>query len=830
MADEGTSIRCPHQTNLAYCPRELLTRMNVPRSRQSSLWALTLGALVRAADSLADTPPRVVYVPDISVENLVGTNENASVLLEITVTETGTVGDPVIREGLNRETDLRVLDAVNQMRFTPAERDGQPVRARVRFRFRVRHVSAPTTSTTPATAQTSTTTPTTTENQSTSTTPRNTTAAAGLPRPRPRATPRNEDGEQVVTVRGLRPEPGAATREILRAEELTSVPGTFGEPLRVIASLPGVGRSPLGVGFFLVRGASFENTGFIVDGFPVLNLYHFGAGPSVIASPFVSSLEFEPGNYPLAFGRFSAGLIQVRTDVPRPRAPRVIAEVDLLRASAFAALPVGRTGSISFAVRRSYYDPFLAIITPGVYVGFADAQFRYEVDLFERTRLTWFTFASTDRFTVGPQGAFVASPYRSGLDYSFWRSIARLEYRPSQDVRVEYAGMIGWDRVDVLSNRRVSTQIPGGPTRTNETATLQGNVFGQRLTARAKLSPTHAIHVGLDTLAQEYRVVTSLRSNTVDATELTQINAALFAEHVLSLSPVELVTGLRVDYARYAEYQRFLMEPRFLARIKAHRMLTIVGATGLFHQLPNALLMVSGFALPPQRAWQNSVGFELDVGALFDARVTGYYNHLFDLPAFGGIAPSIGDPVESGDIGVDSTSLFSTQGRAYGLELFLRRRLERGIFGWISYTLSRSERVKSNGNVSLFNYDQTHVFNVALSWKINDRWRVGARFQFASGSPTANLIGAGFDTDSREYTPLTSADMLARNPSSNQLDVRVDYTFRVWRLKMNAFLDVINIYNAQNGDLGWTYRYDYSQRVPGGGIPILPTIGLRAEL
>jgi hypothetical protein len=40
----------------------------------------------------------------------------------------------------------------------------------------------------------------------------------------------------------------------------------------------------------------------------------------------------------------------------------------------------------------------------------------------------------------------------------------------------------------------------------------------------------------------------------------------------------------------------------------------------------------------------------------------------------------------------------------------------------------------------------------------------------------------------------------------------------------------MNAYNAQNGDLGWAYRYDYATRVPGGGIPILPTIGLRGEL
>jgi hypothetical protein len=310
---------------------------------------------------------------------------------------------------------------------------------------------------------------------------------------------------------------------------------------------------------------------------------------------------------------------------------------------------------------------------------------------------------------------------------------------------------------------------------------------------------------------------------------LTQVSIAAFIEHKLALNPVELVTGIRGEYVRYAEHNRVLLDPRLVARYKLHSMVTIVAGSGIFHQLPNALLMVAGFALPPQRAWQNSLGVELDLGAQFDARVTGYFNYLFDLPPTGGITPSINDPARDNDIGIAKGTVFRGQGRAYGVEFLLRRRLERGLYGWLSYTLSRSERFQPGGPVSLFNYDQTHVFNLALSWKINDRWRVGARFQLASGTPVAHIVGSIYRSDSRDFAPFTEPGD-DRTPLSNQLDLRVDYSFRWWRFRMNAFLDVMNVYNAQNGDLGWTYRYDFAQRVPGGGIPILPTIGIRGEL
>ncbi|MDP3274887.1 MAG: TonB-dependent receptor plug domain-containing protein [Deltaproteobacteria bacterium] len=777
-------------------------------SRRSLALTLALCAMAPTG-ARADTPPRVQSVPEITPAPGTQAAPNASILLEITITEQGRAVDPVIIEGLDDETNGRVLDATRAMVFTPAEHEGQPARVRVRFRFRLQSSPpiAPPVVSTPAPPVPTPTPPAPTPTPRTPRTP----------------TPPREGDEQDVTVRGTRPEPGAATREIFRAEELTTVPGTFGEPLRVVASLPGVGRSPLGVGFFLVRGASFENTGFIVDGFPVLNLYHFGAGPSVIASPFVSSVEFEPGNYPLAYGRFSAGLIQVRTDAPRPRKLRAIVEIDLLRASGFISAPIGQTGSLSFAMRRSYYDPFLLAVAPGVFVGYGDAQARFEVDLAPRTRFTVFAFASTDRFTVGPDGPYLASPFRAGLDYAFWRTIARVEHRASRDLRIEFASLIGWDRVEVLQNRRLNM------TRTNESSVLQGNVFGQRLTVHTRLSSVHRAHMGFDALGQVYNVTATERSNTVRPTQLTQSNVAFFSEHNFSLDPVQIVTGVRAEYARYASINRWLFDPRLVLRYKMHPWVTAVLGSGLFHQLPNALLMVAGFTLPPQRAWQNSLGVELDLGNVLDARVTGYFNWLFDLPPLGGIAPSIGNPSVDEDLGVDARTAFNYQGRAYGLELFLRRKLERGLYGWVSYTLSRSERFGPNGPVTLFNYDQTHVFNVALSYKVNEHWRLGARFQFASGSPTADVTGGILNSDEGTYDPFATG-MTARNPSSNQLDVRVDYTFR-WRgLKMNAFLDVINAYNAQNGDLGWAYRYDFAARVPGGGIPLLPTIGLRGEL
>ena len=64
-------------------------------------------------------------------------------------------------------------------------------------------------------------------------------------------------------------------------------------------------------------------------------------------------------------------------------------------------------------------------------------------------------------------------------------------------------------------------------------------------------------------------------------------------------------------------------------------------------------------------------------------------------------------------------------------------------FGWLAYTLSRSERRDNPGDaLHLFQYDQTHILTVLGSYKLGRGWEVGARFRYVTGDPyTPNVAG-----------------------------------------------------------------------------------------
>ena len=77
------------------------------------------------------------------------------------------------------------------------------------------------------------------------------------------------------------------------------------------------------------------------------------------------------------------------------------------------------------------------------------------------------------------------------------------------------------------------------------------------------------------------------------------------------------------------------------------------------------------------------------------------------------------------------------EGRAYGLELYVEKKQDK-INGWISYTLSKSERLTetiNNNEWYASRFDQTHNFKIALFYKPNKVWTFSSTFTYLTGAP-----------------------------------------------------------------------------------------------
>ena len=98
----------------------------------------------------------------------------------------------------------------------------------------------------------------------------------------------------------------------------------------------------------------------------------------------------------------------------------------------------------------------------------------------------------------------------------------------------------------------------------------------------------------------------------------------------------------------------------------------------------------------------------------------------------------------------------------------------RQYFGYLSYTLSRSERKDGpNEPWRLFDFDQTHILTAAFVYNFPRNWEIGGTFRLVSGNPYTPVIGSIYDALNDVYIPIDGRVNSLRNPLFNQLDIRI---------------------------------------------------------
>jgi hypothetical protein len=169
-------------------------------------------------------------------------------------------------------------------------------------------------------------------------------------------------------------------------------------------------------------------------------------------------------------------------------------------------------------------------------------------------------------------------------------------------------------------------------------------------------------------------------------------------------------------------------------------------------------------------------------------------------------------------------------GRVYGLQFIARIQPGKNYYGWLAYTLIKSERRDHPGEPYYpFDFDQRHILNLIGTYEFPYNWTLTVRFRLVSGNPeTPNAYGI-YDADYNVYTPVRSDKKNSVYlPLFHQLDIRLDKTFVFNTWKFSFYLDIQNVYNHRNAE-GLNYNYDFTKRTNLLGTFILPFIGVKFE-
>jgi hypothetical protein len=580
--------------------------------------------------------------------------------------------------------------------------------------------------------------------------------AGGAPEELFRLQPR-QTGESYETVlHAGRPE---LPQVNLTGDEARRTPGTSGDPLRVIGSLPGVSQVVWPLALYVVRGANPGNTGFYLDGIRVPALFHLALGPSVIHPYLVGGIDFFPGGGPASYGRYASGLVAARTVAPPEDRVHASADVTLYDAGAIVTAPVdGGRGTLAVAARYSYTQALFALLQSDSTLSYGDYQVKLDHPL-AGGRATVFAFGS--------------------LDTTGWNRTG---------VKVENASL-QFHRLDVrwrgaAGGGRLLAGVTAGADWSGSTL-FDSPIHVRALSAAPRLDYTHPLgravdlEVGADAELQDF--ATQPPAFDRKQSDLGRSRGALSQATFAALTirggdRLVAVPGLRVDVFSEEGTTRLVPEPRLDVRFQATPSVALRANAGASAQMPTLPVSVPGFEafgladLGVQTARGGSVGVEAALAGDVTASVTGFYQ-LLRLTDVRDIAlPSV-DPTSP-------SYLVARNGRSMGAELLVRRPDRGRFFGWLAYTLSWSQREDDNGVLGRSDWDQRHLLNLLGGYRLPRGYSVGARFHYASGR-----LAPIFQTNG-QYQQL---------PDFYQLDLRADRRFVLDRFLLDVYADVANV-------------------------------------
>jgi hypothetical protein len=631
-----------------------------------------------------------------------------------------------------------------------------------------------------------------------------------------------------------------ATSVKISVEVAREIPGSSGDPLKVVEVLPGIARPAAAgpsAGQLSVRGSAPEDTNFYVDGLPVFQVFHFGGLYSVLQDEWIGDIDYRAGGFSAEYGEATGGLLGISFAPMKDDGVHGNVDINVYHASALVTGAVGGGWTVGGGFRRSYFDAFVPLVA-GDAVSFTaapryyDYQARADYRPNSNVSLRLAVFGSDDTISLATKNPSDDDPSSRGfeLSRSFHQVQAATDLRLAPGLSL-YAGLgTSYQQFELFPSADTAFQLTFDP------VTARSHVTWQAL-------PNLSVRGGLWTTFTRFNVDASIppppqegqpsqptatRESISSQESGVSTEGALFAE--ATWQPVDrfdVVVGARVS-GWLGNFDAVSFDPRVTLRYGWDTGTTLTAAAGWYHQAPEADETSVGFGtttLDAEWAVQTSLGVKQSFGEWGSLEVTGFYKNL------GQLVTASQSFAGSGGGGQGGGDRYTNDGTGYvvGGEL-LARLTSRWVDGWVSYTLSRSRRVDGPGQEERpFSFDQTHVLSVVAGVDLTHGWRFSSRLRYSTGNPSTPLGPGYFDSAADAYVPRETGPRLSeRVDDFVQLDLRIDKTwiFDSWRLV--TYLEVNNATNRTNIEqVG--YNYNYTERQDIESLPLVPSFGVRGS-
>jgi hypothetical protein len=631
----------------------------------------------------------------------------------------------------------------------------------------------------------------------------------------------------------------------INGQTIKKIPALLGEPdvIRSVQLLPGVTTVGEGASGFNVRGGGIDQNLVLMDEAPVFNSAHLFGFFSIFNPDAVKDVELVKGGIPAQYGGRLSSTLDVKTrDGNRSRlagSGGIGTIFSRLTLEGPLALPQGKglksltknrktpaKSSFLISGRRSYIDylakPFLNDDLAGSQFYFYDltTKFNYsrgKDNFFISSYIGDDVFKAAGLFGVKWGNSTVTGRWNhvfnnklfSNFTYFYSRYRYNLEFT-NRDVT------FNWQSYIVNNSAKADFTYSINPKNTANFG-LQSTYYRFIPGDARATSETLNIRFGLpDRFGFENAVYLS---NDWNSNGKFSIRAGMRLSQFAYLGPGKVYLYNRkpgkqgILDSTYTTQRGEVVanyiypEPRLSIKWQTGKTHSIKGG---YNRMVQNLHLISNTAasvpfdvwqpttnnIKPEIADQVSIGYFRNFGknSTLETSIETYYKSLQNqVDYIDGANLLLNEFLEA--------DLLTGIGRAYGLECYVKKS-GGDLTGWISYTLSRSERKVegiNDNNWYANRFDRLHNLAVVVQYKINLRWEFAANFIFSSGTPTTFYTGQYKVQGYTVPDAGSNARNNVRNPDYHRLDLSLTY-YRKKNPKWESFwvFSTYNTYNRRN--------------------------------
>jgi len=619
-------------------------------------------------------------------------------------------------------------------------------------------------------------------------------------------------------------------------KEIESIPVLFGERdvMKTIQLMPGVATGGEGSAGFFVRGGSADQNLILLDEAPVYNASHLLGFFSVFNSDAIKDLKLYKGGMPAEFGGRLSSVMDIKMKDGNSKKMAVSGGIGLISSKLTIEGPIVKDkGSFMISGRRTYLDVFTklskkqAVKDASLYFYDLNLKANYRFGEKDRVFLSGYfgkdVLGLKDRFGFNWGNTTATLRWNHLFSDKLFSNTSLIYSNYNYNIKIHKEGFEIASKIQDLTFKEDLDFYWNDKNKIKFGGSVVHHTF-----APGKISSTGSGNLNDLVIEKRYSFESGLyASNEQKITDLFSVTYGLRFSNFTQVGPGEIYTyekdGSVSDTTNYTKSQTVSsyngLEPRVSAKYQLNEYSSLKASYARSNQYlhllsnsssgnPTDAWMPSSNNIKPEVSDQVALGyFKNFKNNAYEFSAETYYKTLDNTIDYKTGANITLNPKVEGE-------LLYGEGRAYGLELFLKKK--KGKFtGWISYTLAKSEnRFKevNRGEWYSAKQDRTHDLSIVGMLTLSERVKLSSTFVYYTGNAVTFPTGK-YEIDNQTVN-LYSDRNGSRMPNYHRMDIGLTLEGKKYKevknfetgeiekvkkkMESNWNFSVYNVYGRQN--------------------------------